>query len=146
MTMFENFYLNVELFHPEAVMPKRAINGDAGLDLFACEKTVLEPHILTVVHTGIKIEFPIGYATIVKEKSGLALKGIEIKGGVVDHEYRGEIFVLAKNKSKENITFLIGQKIAQMLIVPVWVGEPVLVDKVGNDTDRGGNGFGSTGE
>ncbi|MHB1546416.1 MAG: dUTP diphosphatase, partial [bacterium] len=91
-------------------------------------------------------EFPTGYAAIIKEKSGLALKEIEIKAGVIDHGYRGEVVVLAKNKSKESIIFLPGNKIAQMLILPVWTGEPNLVKKVGDDTDRGSNGFGSTGD
>ena len=117
--MFSDFYLNIELFHPEAVMPKRAIQGDAGLDLFVCEKTILKPNVLISAHTGIKIEFPAGYAAIIKEKSGLALKAIEIKAGVIDHEYRGEIIVLTKNMSKDIITLLPCQKIAQMLIVPV---------------------------
>lgn len=144
--MFENFHLNIELFHAEAVMPKRAINGDAGLDLFVCEKTVLEPDILVIAHTGFKMEFPIGYAAVIKEKSGLALKGIEIKGGIVDHEYRGEIVVLAKNKSKDIITLSPGQKIAQMLIVPVWTGQPQRVVSVNAETTRKNNGFGSTGQ
>ena len=143
--MFADFYLNIELFHPEAVMPKRAISGDAGLDLFVCEKTALEPDVLISAHTGIKIEFPAGYAAIIKEKSGLALKEIEIKAGVIDHEYRGEIVVLAKNKSKDAVALMQGQKIAQMLIVPVWIGEPNLVNKVNEDTDRKDGGFGSTG-
>jgi dUTP pyrophosphatase len=143
--MFVDFFLNIELFHPEAVMPRRAIKGDAGLDLFVCEKTVLKPDVLISAHTGIKIEFPAGFAAIIKEKSGLALKEIEIKAGVIDHEYRGEVVVLAKNKSKDAVTFLPGQKIAQMLIVPVWTGEPNLVGKVDEDTDRKDGGFGSTG-
>ncbi len=143
--MFADFFLNIELFHHEAVMPRRAIKGDAGLDLFVCEKTVLEPDVLISAHTGIKIEFPAGFAAIIKEKSGLALKEIEIKAGVIDHEYRGEVVVLAKNKSKDAVTFLPGQKIAQMLIVPVWTGEPNLVSKVDEDTDRKDGGFGSTG-
>ncbi len=143
--MFSDFYLNIELFHPEAVMPKRAIKGDAGLDLFVCEKTILKLNVLISAHTGIKIEFPVGYAAIIKEKSGLALKEIEIKAGVIDHEYRGEIIVLTKNMSKDIITLLPGQKIAQMLIVPVWTGEPNIVFKVDEDTDRKDGGFGSTG-
>lgn len=128
--MFQDFYLNVELFHPEAVMPVRSINGDAGLDLCVCEKTELPLNTLTTVHTGIKIEFPIGYAAIIKEKSGLALKGIEIKGGVIDHEYRGEVLVLVKNKSTSPIILESGNKIAQMLIVPVWTGQPKQIQKV----------------
>jgi dUTP pyrophosphatase len=105
----------------------------------------LEPDVLISAHTGIKIEFPEGFAAIIKEKSGLALKEIEIKAGVIDHEYRGEVVVLAKNKSKDAVTFLPGQKIAQMLIMPVWTGEPNLVGKVDEDTDRKDGGFGSTG-
>ncbi len=143
--IFQGFYLNIELFHPEAVMPVRSINGDAGLDLCVCKKTILQPDILTIAHIGIKIEFPIGYAAIIKEKSGLALKGIEIKAGVIDHEYRGEVLVLAKNKSTSPIILETGNKIAQMLIMPVWTGEPNLVKKVNEDTERKDNGFGSTG-
>ncbi|MHB1546260.1 MAG: dUTP diphosphatase [bacterium] len=143
--MFTEFYLNIELFHPKAVMPKRAITGDAGLDLFVCEETELPPDILISAHTGIKIEFPAGYAAIIKEKSGLALKEIEIKAGVIDHEYRGEVIVLARNKSKDIISLSPGQKIAQMIVVPVWIGGPKLVEKVNEDTDRKNGGFGSTG-
>ena len=146
MDIFQDFYLNVELFHPDAVMPVRSINGDAGLDLCVCEKTVLTPDVFVIAHTGIKIEFPINYVAIVKEKSGLALKGIEIKGGVIDHEYRGEVLVLVKNKSTSPVMLEHGQKIAQMLILPVWTGQPKLVDKVNIDTTRKDNGFGSTGE
>jgi len=143
--MFLNFYLNIELFHPEAVMPVRSINGDAGLDLCVCEKTELPFDVLVSAHTGIKIEFPIGYAAIIKEKSGLALKGIEIKAGVIDHEYRGEVVVLAKNRSESPIVLQLGQKIAQILIVPVWTGNPTRVEKVNMNTTRKDNGFGSTG-
>jgi dUTP pyrophosphatase len=126
-------------------MPVRSINGDAGLDLCVCENTVLTPDILTSARTDIKIEFPINYAAIIKEKSGLALKGIEIKAGVIDHEYRGEIIVLAKNKSDAPIILEKGAKIAQLLIAPVWTGQPKQVDKVDMDTTRKNNGFGSTG-
>lgn len=145
MDLFSDFYLNIELFHPEAVMPVRSINGDAGMDLCVCEKTVLTPDILTSARTGIKIEFPINYAAIIKEKSGLALKGIEIKAGVIDHEYRGEIIVLAKNKSDTPVILEKGGKIAQLLIVPVWTGQPKQVNKVNMDTIRKDRGFGSTG-
>jgi dUTP pyrophosphatase len=144
-SIFAGFYLNIELFHSEAVMPKRAIQGDAGLDLFVCEKTVLSPDVLISAHTGIKIEFPEGYAAIIKEKSGLSLKEIEIKAGVIDHGYRGEVIVLAKNKSKDAVIFLAGQKIAQLLIFPVWTGEPVRIEKVNEDTARKDGRFGSTG-
>lgn len=143
--MFEEFYLNIELFHPKAVMPKRALDGDACIDLCVCEKTVLKPDALISAHTGIKIEFPTGYAAIIKEKSGLALKEVEIKAGVIDHGYRGEIIVLAKNRSEDIVILQPGQKIAQMLIVPVWTGEPNLVDKVDMNTVRNDGGFGSTG-
>ncbi|MHB1665374.1 MAG: dCTP deaminase/dUTPase family protein [bacterium] len=77
--MFQCFYLNIELVHLYGVMPVRSINGDAGLDLCVCEKTVLTPDIFIIANTGINIESPIGYAAIIKEKSGLALKGTEIK-------------------------------------------------------------------
>ena len=101
---------------------------------------------IIIAHTGFKMEFPIGYAAVIKEKSGLVVKGVEIKGGIVDHEYRGEIVVLAKNKSKDIITLSPGQKIAQMLIVPVWTGQPQRVVSVNTETTRKDNGFGSTGE
>ena len=127
-------------------MPVRSISGDAGLDLCVCERTVLyHDNILVKARTGIKIEFPINYAAIIKEKSGLALKGIEIKAGIIDHEYRGEIIVLAKNKSDLPVILEKGDKIAQLLIVPVWTGQPKQVNKVDADTTRKDRGFGSTG-
>jgi dUTPase len=67
------------------------------------KKTELTLNTLDAVHTGINIEFPIGYDVIIKEKYRLALKVIEIKDGVIDHEYRGEVLVLVKNKSTSPI-------------------------------------------
>jgi len=144
--MFPDFYLNIELTHHNAVMPKRAIEYDAGLDLFCCEWTELPYNKLVNVPIGIKIEFPNGYVAIIKEKSSISMINVEIKAGVIDYGYRGEIVVLAKNTSKiVTPAFQPGRKIAQMLIIPVWTGDLTRVEKVNIDTIRKDGGFGSTG-
>ncbi len=98
----------------------------------------------TLLHHSIVINIR-GKSYRLKEKQKNGLIGA-IKGGVIDHEYRGEVLVLAKNRSESSIILQPGQKIAQMLIVPVWTGQPARVDRVDINTVRKDNGFGSTGE
>ena len=145
--MFEGFELKVELTSPEAKMPTRATSGDAGLDLYT-------PRLVTIPANGdlcfpidIKVEFPKGYAMIVAEKSGVSTKKkLDIGAKIIDSGYRGICHVHLFNNSKYDVSFLAGEKVAQALVVPVWDGHPIVVDKVNMDTVRGEGAFGSTGK
>jgi len=139
-----------------AKLPVRAHDTDAGMDLFADEEFELLPNQFERVGTGVAMAIPEGFVGIVKEKSGLANEGIEVKAGVIDCGFNTEIQVvlkLSKGCHKINNKFVFnpkkkfekGQKIAQIVILPVALSKVVEVDDL-EDTERGSGSFGSTGE
>ena len=143
----ENFLLKVEKINEKAIMPNYAHEGDAGLDVYSVEKVVLEPGDRALIHTGIKIELPKNTEAQIRPRSGLALKhGITLVNspGTVDEGYRGEIGVIVINHGKETFVVEEGMKIAQMVIKPVWRVEIEEVSSL-NDSERGENGYGSSG-
>lgn len=138
--------LKIKKIHPDAKVPKYALEGDAGMDLFSVEKTVLKPGEIKVVKTGIVVELPTETVGLIWDKSGLALKsGIKVMGGVIDQSYRGEIGVIITNFSEKDHNIKVGDKVAQMLIQKV--EHPKIIEF--NDlskTERDQRGFGSTGK
>lgn len=130
-----------------AKMPTRAHETDAGLDLYSRE-TVTINGLRDWCHTfdtGVHIELPHGYYGKIESKSGLNVKhGIVSCGGVIDDGYTGSIAVKLYNLTAEPYTVHTGDKIAQFVIQPYATPELELVDKL-SETDRGENGFGSTG-
>ena len=120
--------------------------GDAGFDVYAREQTVLVPRMQTAVPTGVSIELPIGYVSLIWDKSGLAIKhGLKVLGGVIDAEYRGEYIVGMINLSDKEYIFEKGDKVAQVLIQKVEHVSFEVVDEL-TDTARGDTGFGSSGK
>lgn len=121
----------------------------AGADLCAAvhEDVTLQPGERTLVPTGISIALPPGYEAQIRPRSGLALKaGITCLNtpGTIDADYRGPVQVLLVNLGSDPATIRRGDRIAQMIVSPVWRAEFDLVDEL-PDTARGSNGFGSTG-
>lgn len=123
---------------------------DLGYDLFALEQTVLNPRATVKVRTGIAVEArdpvtaaPLGL--LVRDRSSMAARGIATTGGVIDAGYRGEILVLMTNLGESTIELNAGEKIAQMIPVPVLTG---LVQEVGTleVSARAEKGFGSSGK
>jgi dUTP pyrophosphatase len=132
---------------PDAVLPERAYEGDAGLDLVACERVELAPGERGVVGTGVAVAIPEGHAGFVQPRSGLAARhGISIVNtpGLVDAGYRGELCVIVLN-TDQRAAFVVepGMRIAQLVVVPVASVEPVELDEL-PDTERGVRGFGSS--
>jgi dUTP pyrophosphatase len=130
-----------------AVVPARAYDGDAGLDLAACERVELGPGERHVVGTGLAIAVPEGYAGFVQPRSGLAARhGITIVNapGLVDSGYRGEVKVVLLNTDRTE-TFVVepGMRIAQLVVLPVPEADPVEVDEL-PESVRGVRGFGSS--
>lgn len=124
-------------------MPSR---GDAGFDLYAREETVLRPGVPTAVPSGVAIELPVGYVSLVWDKSGLAIKqGLKVLGGVIDAEYRGEYMVGMINLTDTEYTFSKGDKIAQVLIQKVEQATFEFAQEL-SETERGATGFGSSGK
>jgi dUTP pyrophosphatase len=132
----------------EAVLPTRAHEGDAGLDLYACEAAHIGPGERWGIGTGIAVEIPAGHAGLVLPRSGLASKhGITLVNspGLIDAGYRGEIRVLLLNTDPAE-TFRVqpGDRIAQLVITPVVLAEPLETAGLAEST-RGDGGFGSSG-
>ena len=132
---------------PEAVVPERAYEGDAGMDLSACGRIELAPGERALVPTGLAVAIPDGYAGYVQPRSGLASRhGISIVNtpGLVDSGYRGELLVNLVNHDLHE-TFVIepGMRIAQLVILPVPAVELVEVDEL-PASERGVRGFGSS--
>ncbi len=139
--------LKIKKLHPEAVLPKYATKGDAGMDLFAIENVEILPMQRLQVATGIAMEIPEGYTGLIWDKSSLSHKfGLKTLGGVVDAGYRGEIKVGIINLGTEKYIFEKGHKVAQMIIQACESIEILEVEELCCDTERGTGGFGSTGK
>lgn len=129
----------------EAIIPHYAHQGDAGLDIFSAEETVIKAGERKNIRTGVKMEMPEGFVGLVWDKSGLALKnGLKTMAGVIDACYRGEIGIVLANLSEQDYKIEKGQKIAQMIIQKVERAEIEETQKL-SETKRSEGGFGSTG-
>ena len=131
--------LKIKKLRDNAVIPKRATEGSAGMDLYACidNEITIEPGSLAFVPTGIAIELPSkNYMANIYARSGV---------GVVDSDYRGEVCVGLCNVSDAPYTINVNERIAQIVIVPVSLMPVVQVQEI-TDTSRGEGGFGSTGK
>jgi dUTP pyrophosphatase len=140
--------LRVAKLREEATLPTRAHPDDAGLDLYACEPAHIGPGERWSVATGIGVEIPDGHAGLVLPRSGLAREhGIALVNapGLIDSGYRGELRVLLLNTDPAE-TFRIepGDRIAQLLVAPIALPEPVEVEAL-TESVRGRGGFGSSG-
>lgn len=146
----ENITVKVKKLDPRAILPARGSQFAAGADLCACtdHDIVIAPGETVFIHTGLTAEIPQGYAGFVFARSGLASKsGIAPanKVGVVDSDYRGEYMVALLNHSSQSVTITHGQRIAQLVIMPVAFADFVEADQL-SETARGAGGFGSTGK
>jgi dUTP diphosphatase len=140
--------LRIAKLTDEATLPTRAHEGDAGLDLYASEAAHLGPGERWSVGTGIAVEIPEGHAGLVLPRSGLARDhGIALVNapGLIDAGYRGEVRVLLLNTDPAEVFRLQpGERIAQLVIAPVALAEPVEVEELA-ESARGDGGFGSSG-
>jgi dUTP pyrophosphatase len=140
--------LPVRRLHPRAVVPVRAHPGDAGLDLTAIASCDLPPGGRAAVRTGLAVAVPDGHAGLVVPRSGLARRhGVTVANapGLIDAGYRGELLVLLVNLGDAPHHVAVGDRIAQLVLVPVALAEPVVVDDLPPSDGRGAGGFGSTG-
>jgi dUTP pyrophosphatase len=139
--------LPITRLRADAVLPKRAYAGDAGLDLSACERVTLAPGERATVPTGLAVAIPEGHAGLVQPRSGLAARhGITIVNapGLVDAGYRGELkVVLLNTDAAEPFTVEPGMRIAQLVVVAVPAVELVEMAEL-PESERGVRGFGSS--
>ncbi len=127
-----------------ATKPSKGTNASIGWDLYCKEGFWLNGGDRKLVKIGIRVELPHRIAAIIKERSGMALKGINVHGGVIDSDYRGEWGVILHNTTLANFYFDSGSKIAQFILVGEVRAEMEVVESL-SDTVRGAKGFGSTG-
>lgn len=143
--------VNIKKLTDKAIIPTYGTEYAAGADLYACldESVSIGPGETVMIGTGISMEIPDGYAGLVFARSGLSCKkGLAPanKVGVIDSDYRGEIKVALHNHNQKGDALCVenGERIAQISIVPYLKAEFEVKDEL-NETDRGVNGFGSTG-
>ena len=140
--------LPVAKLNDEAVLPSRAHEGDAGLDLYACEAAHIGPGERWSVGTGVAVEIPDRHAGLVLPRSGMAREhGITLVNspGLIDAGYRGELCVLLLNTDPAEVFRVApGDRIAQLVLVPVAIAAPVEAAALA-ESQRGDGGFGSSG-
>ena len=137
-------FMNVML-DPGAYMPERAHATDAGADLRSREDKVVPAHGSATFDTGVHIALPPNRVGLLKSKSGLNVKHNLVSTGVIDEPYNGGIVVKLYNLGDTDVHIEAGQKITQLLVMPVDYVRFEQVDHL-DDTDRGADGLGSTGK
>lgn len=134
----------VKRIHDAVPVPAYATEGAAGLDLCAAAPCIIQPGQIVRVPTGVCVEIPPGYEGQVRPRSGLASQGVVAILGTIDSDYRGEIHVLLENRGLEPVAIEPCMRIAQLVIAPVARVDVEVVEEL-SPTERGAQGFGSTG-
>ena len=129
-----------------AIMPTRAHETDAGLDLMTPEDVLIRARSYETIDTGVHIILPPGTVGMIKSKSGLNLKRNLVSEGVIDEGYTGSIRVKMYNHGFFDAKLRKRDKISQLVIIPVLYEDVEIVDALVKDTERGEKGFGSTGK
>lgn len=138
--------IKIKRLKDEARLPTYAHSGDVGMDMYSMESYELKTGERRIFYVGFALEFPEGFAAVVKDKSSLPMKyGIHTMGGVFDAGYRGEYNVNLINLGNEPYKISKGDKIAQILIYPIVIAELKEVNEL-SDSSRGDGKFGSTGK
>lgn len=129
---------------PGAYKPNRAYPTDAGLDIFSPVEETIWPRGHVTIDTGVHVEIPAGYYGFITSKSGLMAKDGITSSGIIDASFRGTIKAVLFNHTNKVVHIKKGQKITQLIIQPCSLPELEEVEEL-SETDRGSNGFGSTG-
>jgi dUTP pyrophosphatase len=129
-----------------AIIPKRATEGSAGLDISSSVDMIIPSHKWLAVPTGISIMVPKDCYARLAPRSGLAFKyGIQVGAGVIDSDYTGEIKVILFNHGENDFTIKTGDRIAQLILEKIFTDDLEEVEELVK-TERGAGGFGSTGK
>ena len=128
-----------------AIMPTRAHRADAGLDLYTPRDVYLNGGSSVGIDTGVHVEIPFGFFGDIRSKSGLLFKNEILTDGTIDSGYTGSVKVKLINHGSQPYAFKAGEKIAQLVITRCELPELVVVSDL-EETERGNNGFGSTGK
>lgn len=129
-----------------AYVPERAHKTDAGLDIKSKETRLIKAHRGALFHTGLHVQLPHGTAGLLVSKSGLNVKHGITSTGLIDEGYTGEIMVKLYNNSDESYLVQTGDKISQLVIIPVLYEDIHIMNSLDENTERGDKGFGSSGK
>ena len=142
------FFLKVSFrrVRKEAVIPCYAHQGDAGMDLYSCEQRTLEQGEPYLFKLGFSSMFDEGFVGLIQDRSSMGLRGVRTLGGVVDAGYRGEWGVILINLTEKEVLINKGDKIAQVLFLPVVQAQVFGEESRTPSSSRGSGGFGSTGK
>ena len=138
--------MKVKRLSENSVLPTKAHAGDLGYDLYASEEVVLMAGQTKLVPTGIAIQFPEGYGGLLRDRSSVATKrNLFVVAGVIDNGYIGEIMIALHNSTDGYERIMVGEKIAQLILIPTVNFTVEEVDELVSADERGTGGFGSTG-
>tara|TARA_R100000388_G_scaffold78601_1_gene57341 strand:+ start:383 stop:847 length:465 start_codon:yes stop_codon:yes gene_type:complete len=146
-----NLQVKIKKLHPNAIIPKYAKLGDAGMDLYAVERGVADDYGNMVYKTGLAIEIPYGFVGLIFPRSSVSKTNHILRNhvGVVDSGYRGEIIFkfgwFSQAPTTDSIVYDAGDRIGQLMIIPYPQIDFIEVEELSN-SDRGSGGFGSTGQ
>ena len=129
-----------------AYAPYRAHKTDAGLDIRSRDNRLVKAHGWALLHTGLHVQLQHGTAGLLVSKSGLNVNHGITSTGLIDEGYTGEIMVKLYNHSDENYLVHAGDKISQLVVIPVLYEDINLCDSLDENTERGDKGFGSSGK
>lgn len=129
-----------------AYAPNRAHKTDAGLDIRSRETRLVKAHSSALFHTGLHVQLLQGTAGLLVSKSGLNVNHGITSTGLIDEGYTGEIMVKLYNNSDEHYLVHAGDKISQLVVIPVFYEDIHLMDSLDENTERGDKGFGSSGK
>lgn len=141
---FNILTVRVKKLRKDVEMPKYMTAGAVGFDLRAVESAFVQPGATVRIGTGLAFELPSWMEMQVRPRSGLNSQGIQLLFGTIDSDYRGEVCLLVHNTTQTPYRVIKGDRIAQGVLAPALRGTLVEVDEL-NSTERGSNGFGSTG-
>lgn len=136
--------IKIKKLKEDAKLPKYHHPGDVGMDVYSMETYTLAPGEHHFFYHGFAMEFEVGYAAIVKDKSSISKAGLHTIGGVFDAGYRGEYNTHLVNLGTESYTIEVGDKVSQIVIFPVAIAEIEETDTL-SESARGEGAFGSTG-
>jgi len=145
-----NNCLSIYKANERAIIPTKGTLNSAGYDLYSIDEYIILPWDKAIIKTGLQIRTPVGYYGRIASRSGLSVKkNLEVGAGVIDHDYQGEVCVILRNFSNEQVEIKMGERCAQLIIEPYAnveikkINEPL--NNIFNDTSRNSGGFGSTG-
>lgn len=137
--------LYIELSNEKSIIPSHGTQFAAGYDIYAYSDIVIPPWSSALIGTGVKMVIPTGMYGRIAARSGLSVKkNIDVGAGIIDSDYRGEIKVLLRNQSDNEVVISYGTACAQLIIQKYESLPVVKVNEIDNKTERGDGGFGST--